>query len=65
MNKPSSDNSKPARQHMNAFETVDHYFERAADQLDLHPSKRKLLKMPRREITVELPIVMDLSLIHI
>ena len=59
MNKPSSDTPKPARQHMNAFETVDHYFERAADQLDLHVSKRKLLKMPKREITVELPVVMD------
>ena len=59
MNKPSTNNPTPVRQHMNAFETVDHYFERAADQLDLHASKRKLLKLPQREITVELPIIMD------
>ena len=59
MNKPPVDNAKPVRKHMNAFETVDHYFEKAADILELHESKRKLLKMPKREITVELPVVMD------
>ena len=26
----------PKRTHMNAYETVQHYFDRAADQLDLH-----------------------------
>ena len=47
------------RKHMNAYETVLHYFERAADALDLQESTRRLLKMPKREITVEVPVEMD------
>ncbi len=49
----------PRKHHMNAFETVQHYFDRAADQLDLDPSFRKLMSMPSREITVEVPVEMD------
>jgi len=45
--------------HMKAFETVQLYFDRAADQLDLDSSIRKLLKMPKREVTVEVPVEMD------
>ncbi len=44
---------------MNAFETVQHYFDRAADKLDLDPGFRKLMLMPTREITVEVPVEMD------
>ncbi len=44
---------------MNAFETVQHYFNRAADQLDIDASWRKLMLMPMREITVEVPVEMD------
>ncbi|MDB4381068.1 glutamate dehydrogenase [Mariniblastus sp.] len=47
------------RKHMNAYETVLHYFDRAADALDLQESTRRLLKMPKREITVEVPVEMD------
>jgi len=47
------------RKHMNAYETVLHYFERAADALELQESTRRLLKMPKREITVEVPVEMD------
>lgn len=47
------------RKHMNAYETVLHYFDRAADALDLQESSRRLLKMPKREITVEVPVEMD------
>ncbi len=47
------------RTHMNAYETVQHYFDRAADQLELQESTRRLLKMPKREITVEVPVEMD------
>ena len=47
------------RKHMNAYETVLHYFERAADALELEESTRRLLKMPKREITVEVPVEMD------
>ena len=44
---------------MNAFETVQHYFNRAADQLELDSSWRKLMMMPSREITVEVPVELD------
>lgn len=47
------------RKHMNAYETVLHYFDRAADALELKDSTRRLLKMPKREITVEVPVEMD------
>ncbi len=50
--------TKP-KPHMNAFETVLHYFTRAADQLKLDESTRRLLVMAKREITVEVPVEMD------
>jgi glutamate dehydrogenase (NAD(P)+) len=48
-----------SKKHMNAYETVLHYFDRAADALELVDSTRRLLKMPKREITVEVPVEMD------
>lgn len=45
--------------HMNAHETVLHYFNRAADALNMDESKRRLLTMAKREITVEVPVEMD------
>jgi len=47
------------RKHMNAFEAVQLYFDRAADYLELPDSARRHLKMPQREITVEVPVEMD------
>ncbi len=47
------------RVHMNAYETVQHYFDRAADQLQMDESNRQHLKMAKREITVEVPVEMD------
>ena len=44
---------------MNPYETVIHYFDRAADVLEMSESTRRLLKMPKREITVEVPVEMD------
>ena len=44
---------------MNASEAVQFYFDRAADQLKLSESIRRLLKMPKRELTVEVPVEMD------
>ena len=49
----------PHRKHMNAFETVQHYFDRAADSLGIEESMRRRLKMAKREITVEIPVEMD------
>ncbi len=40
-------------------EVVDMYFDRAADVLELDPSMRRLLKMPKREVTVEVPLERD------
>ncbi len=42
-----------------AFDTVKHYFNLAADHLDLAPSARKLLMLPKREITVEVPVELE------
>lgn len=44
---------------MNAFETVQHYFNTAADELEMSPAVRKMLMMPKREITVEVPVELD------
>ena len=54
-------NSKTAntKKHMNAYETVVHYFNRAADALEMEQSTRRLLRMAKREITVEVPVEMD------
>ena len=49
----------PQPQHANAFETVKRYFHTAADHLELEASARKLLLMPKREITVEVPVELD------
>lgn len=45
--------------HQGASATVQHYFDRAADLLDLDGNVRRLLLKPKREITVEVPIEMD------
>ncbi len=44
---------------MKANEAVQIFFDRAADQLELSESHRKLLKTPKREVTVEIPVEMD------
>jgi glutamate dehydrogenase (NAD(P)+) len=44
---------------MKSYEAVRLYFERAADRLDLDPSMRQLLLMPKREVQVEIPVEMD------
>ena len=40
-------------------ETVQLYFDRAADQLGLDPSMRRLLMTAKREVTVEVPVELD------
>ncbi len=44
---------------MRAFEAVEMYFHRAADQLQLADSMRTLLITPRRELQVQIPVEMD------
>lgn len=44
---------------MKAFEAVKHYFNKAADELDMAPDLRKLLTTPQREVSVRVPIRMD------
>jgi glutamate dehydrogenase (NAD(P)+) len=44
---------------MNSFEATAHYFNRAADQLNLSDSMRRLLSVPKREIQVEVSIELD------
>src|SRR5262245_59218225 len=44
---------------MRAFEAVNLYFQRAADQLELVEHLRTLLITPCREVRVQLPVQMD------
>ncbi|QDU55160.1 Glu/Leu/Phe/Val family dehydrogenase [Aeoliella mucimassa] len=44
---------------MEAFEAVQHYFNMAADELELEDDLRPLLALPEREITVQIPVQMD------
>lgn len=44
---------------MRAFEAVQMYFHRAADQLELADSLRTYLITPRREVQVQIPVEMD------
>ncbi len=44
---------------MKANEAVQIFFDRAADKMDLPEAKRLLLKVPKREVTVEVPVEMD------
>lgn len=44
---------------MHATEATDIYFEAAADHLELAPWMRKLLKTPKREVTVQVVCEMD------
>jgi glutamate dehydrogenase (NAD(P)+) len=44
---------------MKAFEATRHYFDRAADQLDLTDNMRRLLLVPKREVTVQIAVEMD------
>jgi len=49
---------------MKAFEAVQHYFDRAADQLALTTNMRTLLMTPKREVQVQIPIEMDNGELH-
>jgi glutamate dehydrogenase (NAD(P)+) len=44
---------------MNSYEATFHYFNRAADQLNLSASMRRMLAVPKREIQVEVTIELD------
>ena len=44
---------------MKSFETVQHYFHEAADQLEIEDSMRTLLLTSKREIQVQVPVRMD------
>ena len=48
-----------AAHNLKANEAVQHYFDRAADQLNMSESVRQMLKMPKREVTVQIPVEMD------
>ena len=54
-----TDTAHPINAGMKPFEAVNHFFDQAADILDLEPSSRKLLSTPQREVRVELPLRRD------
>ena len=51
--------SKSEHRVLKPNETVQLYFDRAADKLELDPSMRRLLLTAKREVTVEVPVEMD------
>ncbi len=55
----SSKPSLTALDALSSAQTVDYYFDRAADVIDLPDYERIVLKRPLRELTVELPIKLD------
>ena len=56
MNSPAT---KKAHASVKPNEAVKLYFDRAADQLQLDESMRRLLQTAKREVTVEVPVEMD------
>ncbi len=45
--------------HINAWQVAQRQFDLAADKLNLDPGLRKVLREPRRELTVHFPVKMD------
>ena len=44
---------------INAWEVAQQQFDRAADKLNLDPGLRRVLRQPRRELTVHFPVQLD------
>ena len=49
---------------MKTFEATTHYFNTAADQLELTDNMRRLLITPRREVQVQVPVESDKGELH-
>lgn len=54
-----SSHSISALEKLSASQTVDYYFDNAAETMGLPDAERTILKRPRRELSVELPIKLD------
>ena len=55
-----SANPKPAAQeNLNPYEFALRQFDRAADHLGLDPGTRDVLRTPKRQLTVSIPVKMD------
>ena len=51
--------SNPVAEAPNIWAVAQEQFDSAADQLDLDPGLRKVLRVPQRELTVNFPVTMD------
>ena len=51
--------SNPVAEAPNIWAIAQEQFDSAADQLDLDPGLRKVLRVPQRELTVNFPVTMD------
>jgi len=51
--------SNPVAEAPNIWAVAQAQFDSAADQLDLDPGLRKVLRVPQRELTVNFPVTMD------
>ncbi len=57
--KPASPSSPPAPENLNPFEFAQRQFERAADHLGLDSGMREVLRTPKRQLIVSIPVRMD------
>ena len=57
--KPASPAPSPAPENLNPFQFAQRQFDRAADQLGLDAGVRDILRNPKRQLTVSIPIRMD------
>ena len=51
--------SKSTAEAPNIWDVAQAQFDHAADQLDLDPGMRRVLRVPKRELTVNFPVTMD------
>ena len=57
--KPASPAPSPAPENLNPFEFAQRQFDRAADHLGLDAGVRDILRSPKRQLTVSIPVRMD------
>jgi glutamate dehydrogenase (NAD(P)+) len=66
--RPSPENlptSAPAPPQSSSFQAVSHYFDLAADRLGLDDGLRSVLRIPEREIQVQIPIKLGENPVHV
>jgi len=63
--KPGSQGSEPVRAEVSNFEIVSHYFELAADRLEVPEDVRAVLRSAYREVQVQIPVKLSDGRTHV